>query len=257
MAGTAEGTRLYRATYVLEFLACRGDEAFDALWTDARRLMLERPPSDNHGLVYMGGIQHEAFKGAFATAVDYVWEAIGLISGIDVWVRLVEVVRVAAWPVAELGRAARAAGDDAALAKARDDMARLIKLSTSWRGAIEPSGRLAEIFALDLEQVQAEAARMEGEDTAGMWAALADRWLELGRPFRSAMARWRAAEAAERAGDRDDAVAAGRTNREIAEALFISESTAGVHVSNILAKLGVSSRTEAARVALDQGLAGG
>jgi DNA-binding NarL/FixJ family response regulator len=49
-------------------------------------------------------------------------------------------------------------------------------------------------------------------------------------------------------------VAAGHTNREVAENLFISESTAGVHVSNILGKLGVSSRTEAARVALDQGL---
>ncbi len=51
-------------------------------------------------------------------------------------------------------------------------------------------------------------------------------------------------------------VAAGRTNREIAASLFISESTAGVHVSNILGKLGVSTRTEAARVALDQGLSG-
>jgi DNA-binding NarL/FixJ family response regulator len=49
-------------------------------------------------------------------------------------------------------------------------------------------------------------------------------------------------------------VAAGRTNREIAEMLFISESTAGVHVSNILGKLGVSTRTEAARIALDEGL---
>jgi DNA-binding NarL/FixJ family response regulator len=49
-------------------------------------------------------------------------------------------------------------------------------------------------------------------------------------------------------------VAAGRTNRQIAEELFISESTAGVHVSNILAKLGVSSRTEAAAVALGEGL---
>lgn len=49
-------------------------------------------------------------------------------------------------------------------------------------------------------------------------------------------------------------VAAGRTNRQIAEELFISESTAGVHVSNILGKLGVSSRTEAANVALTQGL---
>ena len=49
-------------------------------------------------------------------------------------------------------------------------------------------------------------------------------------------------------------VAAGRTNRQIAEELFISESTAGVHVSHILSKLGVSSRTQAARVAISQGL---
>ena len=34
-------------------------------------------------------------------------------------------------------------------------------------------------------------------------------------------------------------VAEGRTNREVAEALFISEKTASVHVSHILAKLGV------------------
>jgi DNA-binding CsgD family transcriptional regulator/tetratricopeptide (TPR) repeat protein len=44
-------------------------------------------------------------------------------------------------------------------------------------------------------------------------------------------------------------VADGRTNRQIAEALFISESTAGVHVSNILGKLGVTNRGEAAAVA--------
>jgi DNA-binding CsgD family transcriptional regulator/tetratricopeptide (TPR) repeat protein len=41
-------------------------------------------------------------------------------------------------------------------------------------------------------------------------------------------------------------VAAGRSNREIATALFISPKTASVHVSNILGKLGVGSRTEAA-----------
>ncbi len=46
----------------------------------------------------------------------------------------------------------------------------------------------------------------------------------------------------------------GQTNRRIAEALFISESTAGVHVSNILGKLGVASRTEAAAVATRLGL---
>jgi DNA-binding CsgD family transcriptional regulator len=44
-------------------------------------------------------------------------------------------------------------------------------------------------------------------------------------------------------------VAAGRTNRQIAGELFISGKTASVHVSNILAKLGVANRGEAAAVA--------
>ncbi|MFF1420494.1 AAA family ATPase [Streptomyces sp. NPDC058280] len=44
-------------------------------------------------------------------------------------------------------------------------------------------------------------------------------------------------------------VAAGRSNRRIAEELYISPKTASVHVSNILAKLGVSGRTEAAALA--------
>jgi DNA-binding NarL/FixJ family response regulator len=44
-------------------------------------------------------------------------------------------------------------------------------------------------------------------------------------------------------------IADGASNRAIAEALFISQKTAGVHVSNLLAKLGVSSRLEAAALA--------
>ena len=42
-------------------------------------------------------------------------------------------------------------------------------------------------------------------------------------------------------------LAAGHSNREIAAELFIATKTASVHVSNILAKLGAASRTEAAR----------
>jgi DNA-binding CsgD family transcriptional regulator len=52
-------------------------------------------------------------------------------------------------------------------------------------------------------------------------------------------------------------VAAGRSNGQIASALFISPKTASVHVSNILAKLGVSGRVEAAAVAHRMGLTGG
>jgi DNA-binding CsgD family transcriptional regulator len=42
----------------------------------------------------------------------------------------------------------------------------------------------------------------------------------------------------------------GMSNKEIGSRLFISESTAGVHVSNIMAKLGARSRAEAATLAL-------
>lgn len=50
-------------------------------------------------------------------------------------------------------------------------------------------------------------------------------------------------------------IVAGRTNREIADALFVSHRTATTHVTNILAKLGASSRTEATALALRHGLA--
>jgi DNA-binding CsgD family transcriptional regulator len=50
-------------------------------------------------------------------------------------------------------------------------------------------------------------------------------------------------------------VAAGKTNREIGAELFVSEKTASVHVSNILRKLGVSSRVEAAAIAQRVGAA--
>jgi predicted ATPase/DNA-binding CsgD family transcriptional regulator len=49
-------------------------------------------------------------------------------------------------------------------------------------------------------------------------------------------------------------LAAGRNNRQIGEALFISRVTAARHVANIFNKLNVSSRAEATRVAQERGL---
>jgi DNA-binding CsgD family transcriptional regulator len=49
-------------------------------------------------------------------------------------------------------------------------------------------------------------------------------------------------------------VAAGRTNAQIGAELYISPKTAGVHVSNILRKLGVSGRAQAAAMAERAGL---
>ena len=50
-------------------------------------------------------------------------------------------------------------------------------------------------------------------------------------------------------------VAEGLSNQQIADSLVISERTARTHVSNILSKLGVASRTQAALVAIRGGIA--
>ena len=52
-------------------------------------------------------------------------------------------------------------------------------------------------------------------------------------------------------------VARGRSNREIADALVISERTARTHVSHVLRKLQLTSRTQAALVAVREGLVSG
>jgi DNA-binding NarL/FixJ family response regulator len=49
-------------------------------------------------------------------------------------------------------------------------------------------------------------------------------------------------------------LAEGLTNSEVAERLYISPKTVAVHVSNVLAKLGMSSRTEVAAYAVREGL---
>ncbi|ADB53739.1 ATP-binding protein [Conexibacter woesei] len=178
----------------------------------------------------------------------------------------------------------------------------------------------------ELATARAEEARARGEDDPALWVDAAAAWAQLGRPYFSAYASWRQAEASAAAGDRDAAaaaareahasaqrlgaawlvgevdalaararlslddagsspaaargdgaaggspaeadpfgltprerqvltlVASGATNREIGSALFMAEKTASVHVSRILAKLDVRSRTQAAAVAHRLGL---
>ncbi|MCY1251781.1 transcriptional regulator EpsA [compost metagenome] len=50
-------------------------------------------------------------------------------------------------------------------------------------------------------------------------------------------------------------ITTGASNRQVADALVISEKTVGRHLANIFAKIGVSTRTAAAGWARDHGLA--
>ncbi len=161
---------------------------------------------------------------------------------------------------------------------------------------------------------KAEMACARRRDSAGLWRRAAEHWEAISRPYHAAITRWREAEAAVEAGEREQAqhpaaqalqtahrlgsrwlveevesliararlqqaepstdtassppqqdeapfgltprelqvlmlVAEGATNRQIGASLFMAEKTASVHVSRILSKLGVSSRTQAAAVA--------
>ena len=50
------------------------------------------------------------------------------------------------------------------------------------------------------------------------------------------------------------AIVAGRSNKEIAAGLAISEATVKTHINNVLSKLGVTDRTQAATTALQRGI---
>jgi DNA-binding NarL/FixJ family response regulator len=71
-------------------------------------------------------------------------------------------------------------------------------------------------------------------------------------------ARWSASEAPDGLSAREcevlALVAEGRSNRQIGEALFISDRTVARHLTNIFQKIDVESRTQAARYAIDHGL---
>jgi DNA-binding CsgD family transcriptional regulator len=148
----------------------------------------------------------------------------------DAWVACVQawerlgrpyVVAYARWREAEARLAARG---DRALAAA----ALRAALDTAERLQAEPLARevtaLAARARLAIEPGEPEVEHVEADDAARLGLTAREREV-LGL------------------------VALGRTNRQIADELFISENTAGVHVSNILGKLGVASRGEAAAVA--------
>ena len=223
---------------------------------------------------------------------------------------ILRIVRVAAsgmFVEAAAAQRARDVADPAAQAEALERAEALIMRA---RAATEDGHEVEGAYAASAE---AAYGRALGRDDAGLWAAAAEAWEALARPYPAARSRWHQAEALVAAGDREGAaapvaaalaaaerlgatwlgaeaeslaararlrlapdeaaadaptpededpfgltprerqvlalVASGATNREIGRQLYMAEKTASVHVSRILVKLDVRSRTEAAGVA--------
>lgn len=158
------------------------------------------------------------------------------------------------------GAAARASGALVlAEGRAADALPVLLEAARVWRdcGARHDTASVQVLLA--------RAYRALGDiDSAALELDAADAtFAELGAvPDRAAVAALRTPGVARRSGltarelDVLACLAAGRTNREIAAALVISEKTVGRHLSNIFGKLGVTSRTAATAYAYEHGLVG-
>jgi DNA-binding NarL/FixJ family response regulator len=141
----------------------------------------------------------------------------------------------AAWDAVGNGyRAAHARLRAAAAALAAGERA---PARTWLRSAAEQAGRLGAAPLLDEVRLLARTAHVELAGRPGTHGGRgdADPARRLGLTGREA--------------DVLRLIAAGRSNRQIAEQLFISAKTVSVHVSNILRKFGVASRGEAAAAA--------
>jgi DNA-binding CsgD family transcriptional regulator len=226
---------------------------------------------------------------------------------------IMRIARVSTAGVAVEADRAQRARDRGDAAAARDAQARARSFISRVRAAARAGGPLERAWRLTSE---ADLARARGRSDPEAWAAAAEAWEDIQRPYQVAIARWRAAEAHLERGERDEAavplraaralaerlgadwlraeadglaargrlrmeederaapeapseepfgltprerqvlvlLATGATNREIGASLYMAEKTASVHVSRILAKLRVRSRTQAAAAAHRLGL---
>ena len=177
-------------------------------------------------------------------------------------------------PVESAWKASGAA--ELARARGRSDAKLWVAAAREWDAISRPFQRAVALWRATEAYVEAgdrAAGAQTGQASLELAQRLGARWLAeeltalaqrarlgLGEPEGDGGANGRQAES-DGAGEEDPfgltarerqvlaLVAEGATNRQIGAALFMAEKTASVHVSRILSKLGVSSRTQAAAVA--------
>ncbi|MER5418766.1 helix-turn-helix transcriptional regulator [Streptosporangium roseum] len=244
------------------------------------RLTWLRPFWSDTLVAYMSrglAAEHALWRQEPELALEHATAVLDTMDAIDVG--NIRISAIALWALADLGRAD---GADELLARARraarpgmgfEGRAWLARAEAEWHrahGRADVEAWRAVVEAFDVRFAYeaarsrwrlAEALLASGERVAALkeWERAVEVAASLGaRPLSAALAelgrraRFAPAQPGLLTGREREVlalVAEGLPNREIGERLFIAQKTVSVHVSNILGKLGVSSRTQAAAVA--------
>jgi DNA-binding CsgD family transcriptional regulator len=188
-------------------------------------------------------------------AGDYAELLLGL-GRIDDAARLIDCWEADARRVARVwvfGHVARSRGLLAAARGRADEAQALLHLAVARQDEVgDPYGRARALLALGgvLRRARQKRAAREaiGEALGGFEQLGAATWVEKARRELGSIGGRRRQEGLTPAEQRVAAlVAEGRTNREVAAALFLGERTVASHLTHIYAKLGIRSRTELAR----------
>jgi len=210
---TAKATR-YLELMQLELAVGQGDGAQAARLATA---LVKAPPEPRlDGPLHACLAEQALHAGDLGAATDEVLAGLAALKG-------------AAWADAEirlLAAGARAAADLAVLpevARPRDIAELWDQVAATFADrvqAIVADGRAAEpAIAAYAALAAAEHARQLGTDDRATWRAVADAWHEAGQPYREAYARLREAEAAARAGRREQAARALEAGQALARGL--------------------------------------
>lgn len=225
--------RLDDARHLLDVVVRSASDSGNAIALASSLLTRARLARDDGNRVSAEGDCHRALATFHAASARLetvaILELLGAIAGdLESWREAARLLATADAARTELG-SARPAFDqrvyDAALARVQD--------------GLDPSEfeeARADGLAMSLDDAVAYATRGRGErrrPSTG-WESLTPSELDVVR-----------------------LVAAGATNRDVGEQLFISTNTVKAHLSHVFAKLGVSSRTELAALAAQRGTTGG